>query len=192
MNRSLDTQLNALLSRLTDEDLLAGRGIGNEIGYYIFDYDPEQEIKVRQYIETLLDHLPRERPGLRVVHVNLFELALDYLRSRDLLDKALLMGRSEGDEALLKRISKVATAEKMRPLLVEKVRPDDHDLVLISGVGSVYPMLRAHSLLNNIQSVLSDTPVVLFYPGRYDGKAFRLFGQSTLSNNYYRAFRIET
>lgn len=192
MNRSLDTQLNALLSRLTDEDLLAGRGIGNEIGYYIFDYDPEQEIKVRQYIETLLDHLPRERPGLRVVHINLFELALDYLRSRNLLDKTLIMGRSEGDEALLKRISKVATAEKMRPLLVEKVRPDDHDLVLISGVGSVYPMIRAHSLLNNIQAVLSDTPVVLFYPGRYDGKAFRLFGQSTLSNNYYRAFRIES
>lgn len=174
-----------------DDDLLAGRGIGNEIGYYIFDYEPEHEIQVRQYIQPLLEHLPRQRPGIRVVHVNLFDIVLDYLRSRRLLDKALEMGREQGDEALLKRLTGVIKAQKLLPLLVERIRPDDHDLILISGVGSVYPLLRAHSLLNNVQSVSGSTPIVLFYPGRYDGKAFRLFSQSTLSNNYYRAFRIE-
>lgn len=191
MNRPLNTRLNALLSRLTDEDLLEGRGIGNEIGYYIFDYDPDQEIQVRQYIQTLLEHLPRQRPGLRVAHVNLFDLTLDYLRSRDLLKKALKIGREQGDVALYKSLAGVVAAEKILPLLIEKAQPDEHDLILLSGIGSVYPLLRAHSLLNNTQTPISNTPIVLFYPGRYDGKHFRLFGHSTLSSPYYRAFRIE-
>lgn len=189
---TLNSRLNALLGRLTEDDLLEGKGIGNEIGYYIFDYDPEHEVQVRQYIDTLLDHLPRKRPGLRVVHVNLLALLLDYLRLRGLLEKSLEMGRMQGDEALFNQLyEKVVEAKKLLPLLVEHTRPEDHDLILLSGVGSVFPLLRAHSLLNNVQSVISDTPIVLFYPGRYDGKSFRLFGQSTLSNNYYRAFRIE-
>ena len=192
MNSTLNNRLNALLGRLTDDDLLAGRGIGSEIGYYIFDYEPGHEIQVRHYIQTLLQHLPRQRNGLRVVHVNLFDIVLNYLRSRALLNKALEMGREQSDDALLKRLGGVIKAEKLLPALVERIRPDDHDLILISGVGSVYPLLRAHSLLNNVQSVIGSTPIVLFYPGRYDGKSFRLFGQSTLSNNYYRAFRIET
>ena len=192
MNSTLNNRLNALLGRLTDDDLLAGRGIGSEIGYYIFDYEPGHEIQVRHYIQTLLQHLPRQRNRLRVVHVNLFDIVLNYLRSRALLNKALEMGREQSDDALLKRLGGVIKAEKLLPALVERIRPDDHDLILISGVGSVYPLLRAHSLLNNVQSVIGSTPIVLFYPGRYDGKSFRLFGQSTLSNNYYRAFRIET
>lgn len=192
MNSTLNNRLNALLARLTNDDLLAGRGIGNEIGYYIFDYEPEHEIQVRQHIQTLLEHLPRQRPGLRVVHVNLFDIVLDYLRSRGLLDKSLEMGRRQGDASLLKKLKAIVSADKILPLLIERVRPDDHDLILISGVGSVYPLLHASDLLNNTQTPISDTPVVLFYPGSYDGKHFRLFGQSTLSSPYYRAFRIES
>lgn len=191
MTRDLDTRLNALLPRLTEDDLLAGRGIGNEISFYIFDYDPASEVHVRQHIQSLLTHLPKRKPGLRVVHINLLELVLEYMRSRNLLDKSLAMGEKEGDSKLLKRLNKVVTAEKVRPLLIEKAKPSETDLVLISGVGSVFPLLRAHSLLNNIQAAMQHTPIVLFYPGRYDGKDLRLFGQSTLAKNYYRAFGIE-
>lgn len=191
MNKLLGQRLNNLLTRLTDDDLLNGIGIGNEIGFYIFDYDSDCEIEVRQHIKSLLEHLPKRKAGLRVAHVNLFELMLDYLRSRGLLDKSLEMGRVDGDDVLTTRLSKITTAEKLLPLLVEKAKPSEHDLILISGVGSVFPMLRAHKLLNNIQAVMQNVPVVLFYPGKYDGKDLRLFGQSTLSNNYYRAFRID-
>lgn len=191
MSRDLDKRLNSLLTRLTDEDFLAGTGIGNEIGIYIFDYDPADEIRVRRYIHTLQTHLPKERPGMRVAHVNLFELTLDYLRSRRLLDKTLSMGQELGDAALVDKLSnKVVAAEKICPLLIEKAKPDDNDLVMISGVGSVYPMLWAHSLLNNIHTLIPRTPLVLFHPGRYTGKDLRIFDQSTLAQPYYRAIRI--
>jgi len=69
--------------------------------------------------------------------------------------------------------------------------PDQHDLVLVSGVGSVYPFLRAHTLLNNLQSVMGRTPLVLFYPGKYDGRSLKPFNRLN-SDNYYRAFKLVT
>jgi len=65
------------------------------------------------------------------------------------------------------------------------------DLILMSGVGNVYPWIRAHSLLNNLQQVTGNKPLVLFYPGEYDGQALRLFGKLG-GNNCYRAFRLIT
>ena len=80
-------------------------------------------------------------------------------------------------------------AEKLAPVFAETAQPGKHDLVLVSGVGSVWPLLRAHSLLNNLHTVMGQTPLVLFYPGRYDGQSLRLFGKMR-NNNYYRAFKL--
>ncbi len=61
--------------------------------------------------------------------------------------------------------------------------------MLLSGVGSVWPLMRTHSLLNNLHPVMGNTPLVMFYPGKYDQKTLRLFGKIK-SDNYYRAFRL--
>ena len=74
-------------------------------------------------------------------------------------------------------------------MFAEVAKPEQHDLVIVSGVGSVWPLLRSHTLLNNLQPVMGKTPLVMFYPGRYDGQSLRLFGKIK-SNNYYRAFKL--
>jgi hypothetical protein len=73
MSDLLHERLNQILPKVTSDDFLSGRGLGNEIAFYIFDYPPEDELRVRDYLRTLLDHLPKQRPGLRVQHVNLFD-----------------------------------------------------------------------------------------------------------------------
>ena len=85
MSDPLNERLNQILPRLISDDFLSGSGIGNEIAFYLFDYPPEDELRVRDYLHTLLDHLPKQRHGLRVKHVNLFDLVLDYLKDRKLL-----------------------------------------------------------------------------------------------------------
>ena len=64
MTDLLDQRLNRILPRITSDDFLSGSGIGNEIAFYIFDYPPEQELRVRDFLNTLLDHIPRQKPGL--------------------------------------------------------------------------------------------------------------------------------
>jgi Domain of unknown function (DUF1788) len=189
MSDLLNDRLNKILPKMISEDFLKGRGIGNEIAFYIFDYPPEEELRIREHIRFLLDHIPKQRPGLRVKHINLFTFVLEYLRSRNLLEKALSMQREKGDEALLKALAGPLHETKIASVFAEAAQPDRHDLVILSGVGSVWPLLRSHSLLNNLHPIMGQTPLVMFYPGRYDGQSLRLFGKLK-QNNYYRAFKL--
>ncbi|MFM7073722.1 MAG: DUF1788 domain-containing protein [Planctomycetota bacterium] len=189
MSEPLHERLNKILPKITSDEFLGGRGIGNEIAFYIFDYPPEDELHVREFLRTLLDHLPRVRLQLRVAHVNLFDFVLDYLRHRKLLDKAIQMQAEKGDEALRKALAGPLHEEKLASRFAETVKPQEHDLVIVSGIGSVWPLLRSHTLLNNLQPVMGKTPLVLFYPGRYDGQSLRLFGKLK-NTNYYRAFKL--
>jgi hypothetical protein len=75
-------RLNQTLPKLTSEELLSGRGLGNEIAFYIFDYPPEEEIKVREHVQFLLKQIPKQRPGTKVSHVNLFDMVTGYLQDR--------------------------------------------------------------------------------------------------------------
>jgi hypothetical protein len=100
MSDRLNERLNKILPRVTSDEFLSGSGIGNEIAFYIFDYPPEDELRVRDYLPTLLNHFPKQKHGLRVKHIDLFDFVLDYLNSRKLLDNAIQMQREKGDESL--------------------------------------------------------------------------------------------
>jgi hypothetical protein len=189
MSNRLNERLNKILPRVISDQFLSGSGIGNEIAFYIFDYPPEDELRVRDYLPTLLDHIPEQKHGLRVKHIDLFDFVLDYLKSRKLFDKAIQMQREKGDESLKKALAGPLHESKLSALFAEAARPNQHDLIFVSGVGSVWPLLRTHSLLNNLQPVMGKTPLVVFYPGRYDGQSLRLFGKLKI-NNYYRAFKL--
>lgn len=189
MNDGLTDRLNQILPTITSETFLRGKGLGNEIAFYIFDYLPEAELRVREHIQFLLEHMPKHKPGVCVQHVNLLDFVLTHLRQRHLLDKAIAMQQTKGDAFVLRQLATILHPNRIATGFAEMAQPDQHDLVLVSGVGSVYPLLRVHTLLNNLHAVMGQTPLVLFYPGRYDGQALRLFG--TLQNdNYYRAFKL--
>jgi len=196
----LDARLDQILPKVTSDDFLRGHSIGNELAFHIFDYPAEEELHVRKHIAFLCEQIPKRKPGTRLAHVNLFDFLLDYLRDRGLLEKSVEMQREKGDEAIGKALRGVLQEGKVANRFGEIVRPDQHDLVLISGVGSVYPLLRSHTLLNNLHAVMGQTPLVMLYPGRYDGMSMRLFGKMGLAGgspadrkkpaNYYRAFRL--
>jgi len=189
MTDSLTQRLNEILPKVTSTEFLSCKGLGNEIAFYIFDYPPESEIRIRDHIRFLMAHIPKRRPGLKVKHINLFDLVIDHLENRDLLEKSIQMQKTKGDTALQKALAGVLKTEKLVQIFGEFAQPEEQDLVLVSGVGNVWPLVRSHNLLNNLQTVMGRTPLVMFYPGRYDGQSLRLFGK-VKSNNYYRAFRL--
>lgn len=189
MTVSFETRLNQVIDRLLSKELLANEGLGNEIGFYIFDYEPQKELQVREFIETIKDQLPKRKPDIRFMHINLFELLIDYLQERNLLDRAFQLQNDKGDEELLKALKGPLHEMKIAKYFVEKTKPEEHDLILMSGVGNSWPVLRSHTLLNSLHPLMNDTPLVIFYPGKFDGQGLRLFGKLKESN-YYRAFRL--
>jgi hypothetical protein len=189
MTATLTERLNQILPRVISDSFLRSVGLGNEIAFYIFSYPPEDELDVRRHITFLMEQIPHHRPDLRVKHIDLFDFAIDHLRDRKLLDKTMQMQRKKTPKHVITQLEKVLDPEKTKNLFARIASPSEHDLVFVSGVGSVFPMMRAHKLLNNIHSVMGSTPIVLFYPGRYDGQHLSLFGKLK-SDNYYRAFKL--
>jgi hypothetical protein len=196
MNVKLSNRLNQILPRITGESFQSNEGIGNEIACYIFDYPAEHELQIREHIEVITNRLATHHRELRVLHLNLLDVGMAYLKQRGLLDKAIKMQASKGDSGVLRALKGPFAAEKIRDYIDSEHNPADHDLVILSGVGSVWPMLRAHSLLNCMHSVIGKAPLVMFYPGTFDGTTLKLFGQIATTTShpgkkpYYRAFTL--
>ena len=185
---TIHQRLKALVAELQSPRLLRNQGNGNEIGYYIFDYDPEHETIVEQFISELQPKLAVSQPPLNAVEINLYRVILKILEDRNLLQKAFDLEAKKGNTDLAKTIKPMVRPEKVVEKIQEIVRGNE-DLILITGVGASWPMMRSHTILNNLHPVLDRTPVVMFFPGSYDGQELRLF-DTFHDDNYYRAFPL--
>lgn len=189
MEQRLQERLNQIPDKILSPEFLGGKTLGGDLNFWIFDYEPEHELDVREYIQFLENMLATKHSHLKVANINLLQCLVDYLAERNFIDKAVQMQRAKGDEALLKALKGPLHMDKFAPYMAEAYSATTQDIIFISGVGSVWPLLRAHKLLNSLHALLGHKPVVLFYPGQYTGQAMSLFGKIP-SNNYYRAFRL--
>jgi hypothetical protein len=190
MSASFDDRLNQVLPRMLSADVLENEGAGGEIGFWIFDYPPDQEMKVRNWLADVIEPgVRKQNPELRFATVDLFECVLGLLEDRGLLEKAFEMQRTKGNDALLTSLRSVLKEDRLAARIVEQFNVADLDLLIVKGVGAVYPMLRTHTLLSALHPHMSDTPLLMFYPGRYDGQSLRLFN-ALVDDNYYRAFSL--
>jgi hypothetical protein len=185
----LTTRLNKVLDKVTSDSFLSGRELSGEIPFHAFDYPPEREIDVREHIRFLEERIPKQHPEISVLSINLFELMVDYLKERRLFDKAVEMQKKKGNDATLKALRAPLDAGKLAAVLYDRIQAVKPSLVFLHGIGAAFPLVRTHNLLNNLHPTMGETPLVLFYPGKYDGQSLRLFGTLT-DKPYYRAFRL--
>lgn len=195
MKSQFEDRLNQILPRITSEELLTNAGLGNEIGFHVFDYPADREDDMRDFLQTVIEpNLAKHSRPIRFKTVNLFELGIQLLDDRKLLDKVIAMQRDKGNDAALPGLRSVLKEDKVARYLTEQIDISQLDLLLMTGIGAAYPMIRLHTLLNALHAHMRDTPLVVFYPGRYDGTSLRLFGLHTERNDanapYYRAFQL--
>ena len=190
MTADFEQRLNQVLPRLLSADVLDNRGAGGEIGFWIFDYPPEREMDMRLWLDdVIVPGIQKQRPELRYAVVDLFQEVIALLQERKLLEKAYEMQLRKGDDALLASLRSVLKEDRLAARLVEKHDVAQLELLIIRGVGAVYPMLRTHTLLSALHPHMKNTPLLMFYPGRYDGLSLKLFNKLS-DDNYYRAFRL--
>lgn len=185
---TIQQRLNALPIALKAPRFLTNRGIGNEIGFYIFDYDPEHEPLVQQFLPKLKSKLEGAPQPLSVVEISLYRAILDIMEQRGVLKKAFELESQKGNATLEKTIKSIVRPEQIIKYIQGQLQ-GNKDLILITGVGAGWPILRSHTVLNNLHPVLDKVPVVMFFPGSYDGHELRLFN-TLKDDNYYRAFPL--
>ncbi len=190
MTLSLEERLNQILPRITSREFLDSKGLGNEIGFWIFDYPPDREMEVRDFLSgTVVPALGKQLPAIRCAVVNLLALVTDLLEERNLLDKAIVMQHDKGDDSALVALRSVLKEDKLAQKIATRHDIAALDLLVLAGVGAAYPMLRTHTLLSALHPIMGNTPLLMFFPGRYDGHSLRLFNTQA-EDHYYRAFRL--
>jgi len=162
---------------------LQNKGLGNEIPYYIFDYDPREELAVRSFIQYVKD-----RVKLNIMEINLYHLLLDLYDQEVGIEALLELESAEGTEELFDALRPSLEGDRFARAIAQKARGTE--ILFLSGVGSIYPLMRSHNILNRLHQYMTDTPVVMFYPGSYTGSELSLFNIFK-DDNYYRAFRVE-
>jgi hypothetical protein len=184
-------RLDKILPRVQEKRFRENKGLGNEIGFYIFDYDPSDELIVREHIKFLKQKINSEDSEIEIKEFDLYEIILEILEDKGYLDKVFEMEKQRGTEYIINVIKKTLRLTQKNDLVVEYIRNrvNDNDIVFLTGVGKAWPIIRSHTVLNTLHAAIDKVPLVMFFPGIYDGLELKLFGEIK-DDNYYRAFKL--
>lgn len=175
---------------LRSEDFLANKGIGNEIGFHTFCYDPALEFEARALFDALSRDAEAGKLPCTLKVVNLYDAVLAILEKRRVLKAIPRQEERRGTQRVLEDVAKFCSPEKIAAFILEQTEPHaPGDVILLTGAGEVHPFFRIHTLLDCMQVDFSDLPVIAAYPGSFNGSSFQLFNHLP-ADNYYRAIDI--
>lgn len=188
--KSIYERIDAILPKIVEPSFRENKGLGNEIGFYIFDYDPEYELLVRDRVKFIKDKA-KGAYGLNIAEFDLYEIMLEILDSKGYLKKNFIMEEKKGSEQVFNATKKALRLTLDNDLLVQYIseRLDEVDIVFLTGIGKAWPIIRSHTVLNNLHRIVEKQPLVMFFPGTYDGGSLMLFNYLK-DDNYYRAFQL--
>ena len=189
--KTIHKRLDQILPLILDKRFREGKGLGNEIGFYIFDYDPKDELIVRNHLAFLKQKVNTNNFEITIKEFDLFEIILSILEEKGYLNQVFEMEKAKGTDAILTPVKKTLRLTQKGDLVVDHIRKETqaNDVVFITGVGKAWPIIRSHSILNALHAVIEDVPLIMFYPGTYSGQDLHLFDEIS-DQNYYRAFKL--
>ena len=188
---TIEERLDKAEEMIQKSSFRKNKGLGNEVGYYIFDYPADKELYIRERIEYIQKKNENSPDGFKVVVFDLYDIIIYILIKRGYLEKCFEFEKTKGFDRVTKSISNMLRITSADSLIVRHIKENSpkNSVIFITGIGKCYPILRSHTVLNNLHQVIDDIPVVLFYPGKYNGQELVLFGEKK-DDNYYRAFKL--
>jgi hypothetical protein len=182
-----------LFNLISSERFLLKQGLGNEVPFFICPFPPEEAVEMERMAQQLARRL--ERNGVGVLEINLYDFSIKLLRERGIWDRILEIEETVSKPQLKELLQGVLDPEThLVPAIAGKMETKPFDVMFITGVGEVFPYIRSHNVLNNLQSTAKEQPTVMFFPGTYtqsleSGASLDLFGRLH-DDKYYRAFNI--
>lgn len=192
-NSPLKERFRHLLAVISGQRFLQKQGLGNEVPFFICSFKSEEQVEMEKMQQNLIKHL--EQKGVRVLEINLYALSIQLLKERGIWQQVLEQEDSISKEQLQELLQGVLDTEvHLVPQIASRLANNDFDVLFLSGIGEVFPYIRSHNVLNNLQSTAKEKPTILFFPGNYShsleiGASLDLFGKLH-DDKYYRAFDI--
>jgi hypothetical protein len=204
----LSKRFEHLVGVIGGERFLQMRGLNNDLPFYVCEFSPSEALEMqrlqRQLANTLegLSIACLGGRSVKVLEINLYDLCVELLRGREgstpgssLWDELVSIEDTLEKDGLLELLQNVLSVkEYLVPAIRERLEQSEFDVLFLTGIGEVFPYIRSHNVLNNLQSTAKTKPTVMFFPGEYrysleQGASLELFGLLH-DDKYYRAFNI--
>ena len=189
----MQNRFQHLFAVISGQRFLNKQGLGNEVPFFICPYKPEESVEMERLLRLLVNSL--EQAGVRILEINLYDLSIEILKEEDTWNRIIEIEDSVPKEQFKELLQGVLDPEThLVPAIAAKLASTDFQVLFLSGVGEVFPYIRSHNVLNNLQSTAKEKPTVMFFPGAYtyspeSGTSLDLFGRLR-DDKYYRAFNI--
>ncbi len=182
---NINKGLDELKEKFADSKFQRNEGLGNQIGVYIVSYNPKDEMSVRHFLEIIKDS-----NDFHPIEVDLYDAVMTVLKNQqdDLPELIKMREAEEGSNVVLEDIQNIAPTSEVANY-VKSIPHKSGDILILHGIGKVYPFLRLHSFLESLGNSFRDIPIVSFYPGKYDGRSLILFDKF-FDDNHYRSFDL--
>ena len=191
--RNLNEDFAHVLNVVSSQRFLNKQGLGNEVPFFICPYPAPQAIDAEKHIRLLGKKL--QAKGVQVLEINLYDLSIELLKRREIFATILEQEQDYSKAELKELLQGVLDPEQhLIPAIAATLAETAYDVLFITGVGAVFPYIRSHNVLNNLQSTAKEKPTIMFFPGTYEhsleaGASLDLFGRLH-DDKYYRAFNI--
>lgn len=188
---SLEERLDIAERMIKTASFRQNKGLGNEVGYYVFDYPADKELVVRERIEYMKKKNSKGTEGFELVVYDLYDIIIDLLEKEDFLGQCFKFEKKIGMGKIIESVGNLLQIDDDNSFIVQYIQEHTpkEAVVFLVGIGKCYPILRSHKVLNNLNQAIDNVPVVLFFPGKYDGQELVLFSEIK-DDNYYRAFKL--
>ena len=189
----ISERFDHLYKLISSERFLKKQGLGNEVPFFICPYRPSEAIEMERMQKQLKNKL--SQTGIQVLEINLYDISIEILKENDDWDWYLEEEPKMTKDELKEELQSILDIETVLvPAIANRITGEDHGVIFMAGVGEVYPYIRSHNVLNNLQSTAKERPMVMFFPGQYthsleSGASLDLFGRLH-DDKYYRAFNI--
>jgi hypothetical protein len=182
-----------VLNVIRSQRFLRMEGLGNEVPFFIYPFEPEDALAVAQSKKRIKNKLGAQ--GITVLEINLYDLCVELLKARGVWERLLAL-EAEQEKADFRELlqSMLDPQLHIAPAIRDRIKAASYDVFFLTGIGEVFPYIRSHNVLNNLQTVAAAKPMLLFFPGRYEqsatlGSSLVLFGRLK-DDQYYRAKNI--
>lgn len=178
-----------LFNVISSKRFLNKEALGGEIPFFISAYDAKQEIEVRDSIKLLKNKL--ETSGVSVLELNLYDIVCEVLEEKGGMERMFNIELTKSKDKFLRALQSTLNIHQiLMPRIKQKIESHQSKVYFLTGIGMVFPYIRSHNILNNLQNIAKEAPTLTFFPGRYNGHTLNLFGLLK-DDNYYRAYDIE-
>ena len=190
---NLQTSFDHLLTVLSGKRFLQKEGLGNEVPFFICPFEASISVEVFRLEKQLVNRL--EQSGIRVLEINLYDLSIEILKERGIWEQILEIEPSVSKDELKELLQGVLDPESnLVPAIADLLKSNEFEMLFLTGVGEIFPIIRSHHVLNNLQSTAKEKPTLMFFPGTYShtlatGASLDLF-ERLHDDKYYRAFNI--